>query len=165
MGRLQEVADWITTRLNIDPVDISSVSTFLRELLDNPAGIANQTFPYIYGFTSGIISFVEPTGILSVVTSIYLLADKRRLLVRCRKISYTIFPYHRAKRIGERMHLIGDTFANIYRRPVHPGGECSGVLSALSACSFSVLNTLCSSLAACHRRLFQHHPLYRGLVE
>ena len=110
MGRLQEVADWITTRLNIDPVDISSVSTFLRELLDNPAGIANQIFPYIYGFTSGIISF-GANGILSVVTSIYLLADKRRLLVRCRKISYTIFPYHRAKRIGERMHLIGDTFA------------------------------------------------------
>ncbi len=110
MGRLQEVADWITTRLNIDPIDISSVSTFLRELLDNPAGIANQIFPYIYGFTSGIISF-GANGILSVVTSIYLLADKRRLLVRCRKISYTIFPYRRAKRIGERMHLIGDTFA------------------------------------------------------
>ena len=72
--------------------------------------MANQIFPYIYGFTSSVISFAA-NGILSVVTSVYLLADKKRLLIRCRKISYTIFPYRRAKRIGERMHLIGDTFA------------------------------------------------------
>lgn len=110
MGRLQEWANWITTQLNVDPVDISSVSTFLKELLDNPAGIFNKVFPYIYGFTSGIISFAT-NGVLSVVTSIYLLADKKRLLVRCRKISYAVLPYRRAKRLGERMHLIGDTFA------------------------------------------------------
>ena len=110
MGRLQELADWITNWLGIDPIDISSVSVFLKELLDNPAGVANQIFPYIYGFTSSVISFAA-NGILSVVTSVYLLADKKRLLIRCRKISYTIFPYRRAKRIGERMHLIGDTFA------------------------------------------------------
>ena len=110
MGRLQEVADWITTRLSLDPIDISSVSTFLKELIDNPAGIINQIFPYVYGFTSSVISFAA-NGILSVVTSIYLLADKKRLLVRCRKISYTVLPYRRAKRLGERMHLIGDTFA------------------------------------------------------
>lgn len=110
MGRLQEVADWITTRLSLDPIDISSVSTFLKELIDNPAGIINQIFPYVYGFTSSVISFAA-NAILSVVTSIYLLADKKRLLVRCRKISYTVLPYRRAKRLGERMHLIGDTFA------------------------------------------------------
>lgn len=109
MGRLQELVDQLTTWLNIEPIDISSLSTFLKELIDNPIGIIGDIFPYVFDFTSNLIGFVT-NGVLSVVTSIYLLADKERLLLRCRKISYTLLPYRHAKRLGERMHLIGDTF-------------------------------------------------------
>lgn len=132
MGRLQELVDQLTTWLSIEPIDISSLSIFLKELIDNPIGIIGDIFPYVFDFTSNLIGFVT-NGVLSVVTSIYLLADKERLLLRCRKISYTLLPYRHAKRLGERMHLIGDTFERFI------GGQFTEAVILGVLCFFGML--------------------------
>ena len=128
MGRLQEWANWITTQLNVDPCRYLQRQHLSQgAAADNPAGIFNKVFPYIYGFTSGIISFAT-NGVLSVVTSIYLLADKKRLLVRCRKISYAVPPLPPGRTAGGTDAPHWRHLCQIHRRTVYRSGDIGGAV-------------------------------------
>ena len=91
---------------------IKSTSSFISDQTDEiinsitqfftrSAQLLNSVLPYLLGFTKAITSGLS-NGILAIIISIYMLADKERLVARLKKCMFAIMP----KRFVERLIVI-----------------------------------------------------------
>lgn len=110
MGRMQEMVDWVTDFLQMEPIDLSNIKELMQKFIDNPVEVASGVFPYLINFTSNMITFVT-NFCVSFVVSVYLLADKVHLLGQCRKLIHAVLPLKTAERCSSVTAIVSNTFS------------------------------------------------------
>lgn len=110
LENLQNLFNTTAEKLHIEETLFSGIEKLLKELSENLPQIITGVFPKLFDITKNVASAVTNT-IVGVILSVYILADKARLMAQCKRLSKAIFPDHVHTVLSETMALSIKTFS------------------------------------------------------
>ena len=138
---VNNLINWLQVKLSAYPEyeeKLSSISINWDSVLSNvmnflsigTKGIINGGIGAISGFFSGVTNFF-----IGFVFSVYVLFQKERLTVQCKKLMYVCMPERRADKIIEVLRLTNTTFSNFL------SGQCleACILGTMFVITLSIL--------------------------
>ncbi len=108
---LQKLLDQVAGYLDLKSLDLSKLSTYLRDILNGVLSSVSTAATQIMAVTGSIISMLV-TLVLAVVFSIYMLAGQEKLLGQGRQLLRAYLPARFVGPVSEVIRLTGEIFTN-----------------------------------------------------
>lgn len=108
---LQKLLDQVAGYLDLKSLDLSKLSTYLRDILNGVLSSVSTAATQIMEVTGSIISMLV-TLVLAVVFSIYMLAGQEKLLGQGRQLLRAYLPARFVGPVSEVIRLTGEIFTN-----------------------------------------------------
>lgn len=108
---LQKLLDQVAGYLDLKSLDLSKLSTYLRDILNSVLSSVSTAATQIMAVTGSIISMLV-TLVLAVVFSIYMLAGQEKLLGQGRQLLRAYLPPRFVGPVSEVIRLTGEIFTN-----------------------------------------------------
>lgn len=108
---LQKLLDQVAGYLDLKSLDLSKLSTYLRDVLNGVLSSVSTAAAQIMAVTGSIISMLV-TLVLAVVFSIYMLAGQEKLLGQGRQLLRAYLPARFVGPVSEVIRLTGEIFTN-----------------------------------------------------
>lgn len=108
---LQKLLDQVAGYLDLKSLDLSKLSTYLRDILNGVLSSVSTAATQIMAVTGSIISMLV-TLVLAVVFSIYMLAGQEKLLGQGRQLLRAYLPTRFVGPVSEVIRLTGEIFTN-----------------------------------------------------
>ena len=108
---LQKLLDQVAGYLDLKSLDLSKLSTYLRDILNGVLSSVSTAATQIMAVTGSIISMLV-TLVLAVVFSIYMLAGQEKLLRQGRQLLRAYLPARFVGPVSEVIRLTGEIFTN-----------------------------------------------------
>ena len=108
---LQKLLDQVAGYLDLKSLDLSKLSTYLRDILNGVLSSVSTAATQIMAVTGSIISMLV-TLVLAVVFSIYMLAGQEKLLGQGRQLLRAYLPPRFVGPVSEVIRLTGEIFTN-----------------------------------------------------
>ena len=108
---LQKLLDQVAGYLDLKSLDLSKLSTYLRDILNGVLSSVSTAATQIMAVTGSIISMLV-TLVLAVVFSIYMLAGQEKLLGQGRQLLRASLPARFVGPVSEVIRLTGEIFTN-----------------------------------------------------
>lgn len=110
LENLQSLFDKTAAWLNVEETIFSEIEKLMQQLPQRLPQIITGVFPKIFDITKNVASAITNT-IVGLILSIYILADKRNLMDRCKRLSRALFPENVHTVLSETMKLSIKTFS------------------------------------------------------
>lgn len=110
MGSLTKFVQDVTYKLNIEGDEIISIVGTYQELMGKLGTMINEALPKILDFGVAVGSGVI-TAITALISSIYMLAGKGRLVPQIKRLIYALIPRRRADKFLEVCHHANRVFS------------------------------------------------------
>jgi predicted PurR-regulated permease PerM len=95
--------------------DISYITTVVKDnssdIIDFVRGSLDKVLPLLYNTSISVISWIFNI-IIAIIVSCYLLIDKNRLLLNCRRLMYAVLKKERADRLSDTLSSCNKIFGN-----------------------------------------------------
>lgn len=108
-NNLQKVFDNIANFFKIDPIDLTDLSKFISNSVEKLIDSVSQLLSQIIAITTNVISVIINLFV-SLVFSIYFLADKEKMLGNCKKIFKTYLSSSLYEKASYVYNIIVDIF-------------------------------------------------------
>lgn len=111
MQNLRDLSDMLVQDFGVAPETLDNIVSGATDLINQSATWLNDTLPSLVRNFVGSVSSAIITGIAGIITSIYILSNKEKLLRQSKRLLYAFAPLHRADEIVRISKLTDKIFS------------------------------------------------------